>query len=507
MSFDYILETRDICKNFGKLAANDRISLKIKRNTIHSIVGENGAGKSTLMNILTNIHKADSGEILINGKEVKFKSTIDAARQGIGMVYQEFMLMKGFTSFENIIVGFEEKKGIAIDFKESRKKVERICDEYHFPLPLDTLIDDLPVSVLQQIEIVKVLYRGAEIIILDEPTSSLTPQGIRGLFSAIRALRDLGKTVLFITHKLKEVFEISDEISVLRDGKLIGTYQPSDVNPQKLANLMVGREVILKANKAPHEVGETVLKVDNLSVYDKDGIERVKGVSFDIKKGEILGIAGVAGSGQQHLSEALYGLTRPKQGSSIEFNGEEISRGNPLDRHKNRIGYVPQDRIGSGCNVNGTIWENCIMGYHKARGFDPPWLLNYKQAHDFSRKVVEDFDVKIQTIEDRVGSLSGGNIQKLIVGREFSQQNILLIIEDPTRGIDVGAIEYIWEKLLDFAAQGVSVLMISHDLNEVMQLSDRIMVMYDGHLYNAGNYLELTEEQIGLIMMGGSLHE
>ena len=505
MSTEYALETRNICKNFGKLRANDHISLKVRKNTIHAIVGENGAGKSTLMNILTNIVKQDMGEIILNGEEVVFKNPMDAAHHGIGMIYQEFMLCPHFTVFENIIVGFEEKKGLVIDYKKSREKVEKICKDYRFDLPLDELIDELPVSILQQVEIVKVLYRGADLIIMDEPTAALTPQGIEGLFDAMKILKESGKTILFITHKLNEVFRVSDEISVLRDGKLVGTVVPKDVNQQQLANQMVGREVILQANKLPVTPGEAVLKVENLHVKDTQDIERVKGVNLEIHAGELLGIAGVAGSGQQFLVQALFGLSKPEQGSRILYEGQDITYWDPREHRANHIGYIPQDRIGMGCNTASTIWENAIMGYHRATGFEPHWMVNHKQANAFTQQVVDDFDVKIQTLNDRIGSLSGGNIQKLIVGREMSQNNKLLLIEDPTRGIDVGAIEYIWDKLINFAKEGIAVLLVSHDLNEVMQLSDRIMVMYDGRLRDGGKRGELTEQQIGLLTIGGEL--
>lgn len=500
---EYVLETNNICKYYGQLKANDHISIKIKRNTIHAIVGENGAGKSTLMGILTDAVKPDFGDIILNGEKVVFKNPMDAAKHGIGMIYQEFMLASDFTVFENIIVGFEETKGTFIDYKKCRDKVERICKDYNFNLPLDELINDLPVAILQQIEIVKVLYRGADLIIMDEPTSTLTPQGIEGLFQAMRVLKDAGKTILFITHKLKEVFEISDEITVLRLGKHIGTYNPKDLNQQKLANLMVGREVIMKANKKKADHGDIVLNVSNLSVFDQDNTQRLKGINFNIHAGEILGIAGVAGSGQQYLASSIFGLNKVAEGSKIEYFGEDITNQSPRENRSAKIGYIPQDRMSVGCDRTSSIWENAIMGYHRAHGFKPKWLVNHKQANEFTDNVVNNFAVKVQNINSHVGSLSGGNVQKLIVGREFSQNNKLLLIEDPTRGIDVGAIEYIWNKLLEFASQGVAVLLVSHELNEVMELSDRIMVMYDGKLYDGGKHGELNEFDLGLLMMGG----
>lgn len=503
---EYIVQMKNIRKTFGSLVANDNVNLNIKKGTVHALIGENGAGKSTLMSILTGIYKPDYGDILINGRKVAFKNSLDAAKLGIGMIYQEFMLFKDLSVVDNIIMGFEEKKGsIFIDEKKSRKKIEDICNQYHFNIPLDSKVNDLSVAMLQQVEIVKVLYKGADIIIMDEPTSVLTPQGIKGLFNAIKYLTKNGKTIIFITHKLKEVIEISNCITVLRDGKVTGNVINNEISEAQLAKLMVGRDVILEANKVDSIPGESVLKVNNLQVKDKEGVLRVKGVKFDIKAGEIVGIAGVAGSGQQELVEALFGIRSPESGSEIYFCGEDILKKTIADRRCMGIGYIPQDRLSSGANVLSSVWENAIMGYHIAHGFKNRILLDRKEINKFTNEVVEDYNVKIQNLNDKVKTLSGGNIQKLIVGREFIQENKLLIIEDPTRGIDVGAIEFIWEKIIKIALSGVGILLVSHELNEVMQLSDRIMVMYDGMLSDAGRHNELTEEQIGVLMLGGEL--
>ena len=505
---DYILQLRKIRKTFGSLVANDNIDLNIERGTVHAIVGENGAGKSTLMNILTDILKPDSGDIILNGEKVVFKNSLDAARHGIGMIYQEFMLYPELSVYDNLILGFEEKTGgVFIDKKACKKKIERICKEYSFDLPLKTRVKDLPVAVLQQVEIVKTLYRGADIIIMDEPTSVLTPQGIQGLFKAMRNLVAAGKTIIFISHKLKEVFEIADRISVMKDGRIVGEVAPDEVTENQLASMMVGRDVILQADKVEVKFGEPVLSVKNLKVKDKDGVLRVKGVDLDVRRGEIVGIAGVAGSGQQQLVEALFGLRAPETGSAVYYCGEDITKLTPRQRRCLGIGYVPQDRLGAGANGQSSVWETAIMGYHVAHGFKNRFLLNFKQIEEFTNRIVDNFAVKRQKNTDKVRSLSGGNIQKLVVGREFLQDNKLLIIEDPTRGIDVGAIEFIWKKIIDLAASGVSVLLISHELNEVMQLSDTIKVIYDGELYDGGAHGELTEEEIGLIMMGGKSGE
>lgn len=501
---NYLLQMKDIRIAFGALVANDNVNFNLKKGTVHALIGENGAGKSTLMNILTGIYRPDHGDIILNGKKVVFKNSLDAAKCGIGMVYQEFMLFHDLTVFENIILGFEEKKcgGLFIDRKASRRKVEEICERYHFNIPLDAKISDLAVAMLQQVEIVKVLYKGAEIIILDEPTSVLTPKGVDGLFAAIRNLTEHGKTIIFISHKLKEVFAIADYITVLRNGRVTGNVLPSEVNEQTLASMMIGREVMLQANKEILEPKETVLSIKNLRVKDRDGVERVKGVSFDIKAGQIVGIAGVAGSGQQQLVSALFGMAKPEPGSVIEFCGEDITYATPREHRVKGIGYIPQDRLGAGGSGVGTLWENAIMGYHIAHGFKSRYLLDRPAVEKFTSDVIALFRVKAQGINDKLRTLSGGNIQKLIVGRESIQNNKLLLIEDPTRGIDVGTIEFVWAKLLDIAKSGVAILLVSHELNEVMQLSDQIKVIYNGEIVDGGGYKEKTAEEIGLLMLG-----
>lgn len=505
MENENVLELKKICKSFGTLVANKEIDLTVKRGTVHAIIGENGAGKSTLMNIVSDIYQADSGDILLNGKKITFKGPTDANAHGIGMVYQEFMLFPELTVLENIMMGSEKKKWqIFIDKKKTREAVNDICERYHFNIPLDEKTKELPVSMLQQVEIVKVLYKGADIIILDEPTSVLTPQGIQGLFEAIRFLIQSGKTVLFITHKLKEVMEISDYITVLKNGEVSGNVCPAQVDEAKLASLMVGRKVILTAQKVDKEIAAPILEIKKLEVEDNDKNLRVKRIDLVVRAGEIVGIAGVAGSGQKELVESVFGLRRPVAGE-IQFNDENVLGKSCRERRCMGMGYVPQNRLGAGANVQSNIWENAIMGYHIAHGFKSKLLLNKKEANVFADKIVKQFSVKTSSLETKVKTLSGGNIQKLIVGREFLQQNKLLVIEDPTRGIDIGAIEFIWQKILELSSKGVGILLVSHELNEVMELSDRIVVMYDGQLFDGGEAGKLTEQEIGLLMTGGSV--
>lgn len=501
---DLILEAKHICKYFGSLTANDDVSLRVRRGTVHSVIGENGAGKSTLMNIISGIYKPDRGEIYVKGNPVVFRNPNDATKCGIGMVHQEFMLFPELTVLENLMMGFETKKyGGFLDKKQAAKDITEIAEKYGFSIPLEKRVAELPVSLLQQVEIVKVLYKGAEIIILDEPTSVLTPQGIEGLFRAIRYLTRQGKTVILITHKLKEVMEISDDITVLKNGVVTGNLRPEETDEHGLANLMVGRQVLFNTKKPKKQIGEAILTVEHLTAPGSDGTKKVKDVSFCVRKGEILGIAGVAGSGQGELIEAVFGLRTPS-GGAITYKGEDITASTPRQKREKRIGYVPQDRISTGCNVNGSLIENCIMGYHVAHKFKIPWLIDREEAAAFTGDVVANYRVKVQDIHNKIGTLSGGNIQKTIVGREFAQNNDLLIIEDPTRGIDVGAIEFIWQKIIDAAAQGVSVLLVSHELGEVMELSDRILVMYNGGIAaDLENTPELDEKTIGLYMLGG----
>ena len=504
---DTVLELRGITKCFGSLKANDSVDLTVHKGSIHAVIGENGAGKSTLMNIIAGIHQMDSGEILINGKPAKFHSANDASKSGIGMVHQEFMLFPELTVLENIMMGFERRKaGIFLDKKLARAEITEICKKYHFNIPLDELVEGQPVALLQQIEIVKVLYQGAEILIFDEPTSVLTPQGIEGLFEAMRYLVKMGKTILFITHKLKEVLAISDEITILKLGRVVGRMPTSEANEQQLASLLVGRDVLLSAIKTPKELGDTVLSVENLSYRDDAGNEKLKNINLNVRAGEIVGIAGVAGSGQTELIHTLFGLDAPYSGT-IVYNGQDITNLSCRERRCMGIGLVPQDRMKDGVNRQGTIWENAIMGYHVAHGFKNKFILDRKQIAEFTDEVIRQYSVKTSSQDEKVSSLSGGNVQKVLVGREFLQNNKLLIIVDPTRGIDIGTIEFIWKKIGEIAASGVGVLLVSHELNEVMEVSDRLLVMYNGELFDGGLYGEKDEREIGLLMTGGCQNE
>ena len=425
---DIILETKEICKKFGELTANAQINIQIHRATVHAIIGENGAGKSTLMNMIAGLYPPTLGQILINGEPQVFRSPNDAAAKGIGMVHQEFMLYPDLTVLENMMMGFETvHRRVFLNKSRARKDIEDICRKYNFSIPMDAYARDLPVSLKQQVEIVKVLYKGADIIILDEPTSVLTPQGIEGLFQALRHLKAMGKTILLITHKLKEVMEIADAITVLKNGYVTGNVLPEEVNEQMLANMMVGRNVLFDTQKPPKQIGKPIFEVKNLSASDDNLVEKVHDVSLCVRRGEIVGIAGVAGSGQTELVECLFGLRKPDEGS-VCFKGQDITHDTPKMHRIGQIGYVPQDRLATGSNIEATLTENAIMGYHIAHGFGNPVFIREKQAEGFTQSIIEQFSVKTESLNTLVGQLSGGNIQKLIVGREFLQKNDLLII-------------------------------------------------------------------------------
>lgn len=503
-----LLEFKNIFKYYGTFAANKEISFSVKPGTIHSIIGENGAGKSTLMNILSGVLTPSSGSIYLKGKELIMKNPNDATNNSIGMVQQEFMLFESLTVIENIVLGHENTKAkYLLDFKSSEKRVREICKKYHFNFPLHKKVDSLPIALQQQVEIVKVLFKEAEIIILDEPTAVLTPQQIEGLFKAMEFLVEQGKTILFITHKLNEVLKVADYVTVLRDGRVVDTVENKGLTKEILAQMMVGREVFLNIERKQSLNEDKVLEVRNLTIYDETSIPRVKNLNLTLKKEEVLGIVGVAGNGQNELIEAITGLEKYEQGT-ILYKGEKLEKGSPRKNRLAKIGYVPQNRIITGSSVNSTLVDNIVMGKHLTEFTSKQGILNFDEMNKYAQEVIEKFSVKAQSIFDEAHSLSGGNLQKLIVGREFSQGNDILIIEDPTRGIDIGSIEFIWGEIKKVVEeQGTSVLLVSYDLTEAMSLSDRILVMYDGIIVKEFKREEFNEIDIGYYMLGGKDNE
>lgn len=486
------------------MAANDNINLSVKKGSIHAIIGENGAGKSTLMNILSGVVEPTNGDIILNGNKHVFKNAVDASIAGIGMVQQEFMLLPGLSVLENIILGDEPvKPNFFIDLSKSEEKIKSICKEYGFNFDIHANIDDLPVVLQQQVEIVKVLFREAEIIILDEPTAVLPPQEIEGLFKAMKFLIAQGKTILFITHKLKEVLAVSDSITVMKLGKVVGNIDIKDATESILTNMMVGRDVMLQVKKNPKiNKSREVLSCKNVTVLGNVGNEKVKNISFDLYEGEILGIVGVAGNGQTELVEAITG-TKNYRGS-IEMDSVQVKQLNPRKNRLNGMGYVPQDRNIVGSSPESNLVDNSLMGGHLKRFKKYNILMDYQEGRKYTNEIINKYKVKAQSYNDLARSLSGGNLQKLIVGREFSQSNHVLIIEDPVRGIDVGAIEFIWNEIIrQVEEEKVSVLLITYDLNEAMTLCDRILVIYDGEIRSELYNTDFDERLIGFNMLGG----
>lgn len=498
-----MLELRDVTKRFGPVVANDRVSLTVRPGTIHAIVGENGAGKSTAMRIAYGFYRPDAGSIVIDGTPVDIRSPHDAIAAGIGMVHQHFMLVDTMTVTENIVLG-DEPGGIAVDFEAAAEKVAGLSAEYGLAIDPRAHIEDLSVGQQQRVELLKLLYRNAGILILDEPTAVLTPQEVDDLFGILRSMRAGGKTIVIITHKLSEVLAISDEVTVMRDGKVVGRKPTADTNAADLARMMVGREVLLRVNKGAATPGTEVLCVRDLRVTAPDGSVRVDGVSFSVRSGEIVGIAGVEGNGQTELIEALAGLTqRGRVSGSIGLDGREIVRHTPRARRRLGIAHVPEDRHRRGLFLDFDLRENSILGSHDrpelARGgfFDGAAILAK------TKRILEGFDVRPAVPEALARTLSGGNQQKLVIGRELDSAPRLLLVAQPTRGVDIGAIEFIHRQLIDLRDAGCAILLVSAELEEVTSLSDRLLVMKSGAIVGEVDPATTPIETIGLMMTGG----
>ena len=498
------IELKGISKAFGPVQANKDISIRVMPGTIHGIIGENGAGKSTLMSILYGFYKADAGEIFINGTKTTINDSQDAIAAGIGMVFQHFKLVENFSVVENIILGAEEGASLQPSIRKARKSLKSLADEYEMHVDPDALIEHLSVGHQQRVEILKALYREANILILDEPTGVLTPAEADHLFRILDNLRREGKTIILITHKLREIMEITDTVSVMRRGEMTATVKTSETNPEELAELMVGRKVLLRVDKKPATPGDVVLSVKNLRVTDAKGVERVKGISFDIRAGEILGLAGVAGNGQSELMHVLGGI--------MDGTGEITMLGQPLPlsgkgsdgaaRRKASIGNVPEDRQREGLIMEFTAWENTVFGYHR----DPQWqsgaLMNNAAIQKEAAGKMERFDVRPPDPNLKAKSFSGGNQQKIVLAREIEKYPDLLLVGQPTRGVDIGAIEFIHQEIVRLRDQGKAILLVSVELDEIMSLSDRIAVMFDGQVMGFRDPSETDERELGLLMAG-----
>ncbi|MHA7887150.1 ABC transporter ATP-binding protein [Roseicyclus sp.] len=498
------IELKGISKAFGPVQANKDISMSVARGTIHGIVGENGAGKSTLMSILYGFYKADRGEIFINGKPTPIPDSQAAIRAGIGMVHQHFKLVENFTVVENVILGAEDGALLTPSIAKARKLLTELSEEYGLKVDPDAIIEDLSVGHQQRVEILKQLYRHADILILDEPTGVLTPSEADQLFRILERLKEEGKTIILITHKLREIMEITDTVSVMRRGEMTNTVRTADTSPAELAEMMVGRKVLLRVEKAPAQPGDVVLKVDNLRVV-RGGVERLKGVSFEIRAGEILGIAGVAGNGQTELLEVLGGMI-PAQGGTVTLHNEAIDlTGKHSDGQTRRargIGHVPEDRQDEGLIMAFEAWENVAFGYHKDPKFNSGMLMNHAAIKADCADKMARYDVRPPNPRLPARNFSGGNQQKIVVAREMDRAPDLLLVGQPTRGVDIGAIEFIHSQIIALRDQGKAILLVSVELDEIMGLSDRIAVMFDGKLMGERLPSETNENELGLLMAG-----
>lgn len=501
-----MIELRNITKRFGAVLANDRVSVKVAPGTIHAIVGENGAGKSTAMRIAYGFYTADGGEILINDQVQEIRTPHDAIRNGIGMVHQHFMLVEPMTVAENIVLGSEPGSAASLDLKKAAEEIRKLSKEFKLTVDPNATVENLSVGQQQRVELLKALYRHAEILILDEPTAVLTPQEVEEFFAILRGMREQGKTIIIITHKLSEVLAISDNVTVMRDGKVVGDVETSETNAAELARMMVGREVLLRVEKPDANAGAPVLSTEGLTITGRGNAKKVDSVSFEVRAGEIVGIAGVEGNGQTELIEALAGLIPASHISGkISFEGRDVTNLNARQRKELGIAHVPEDRHRRGLLLDFSLAENTILGVHyrkpavSAGGI----LLDQKGIQRRAELVIRDFDVRPPDAALPARALSGGNQQKLIIGREFELPPKLLLVSQPTRGVDIGAIEFIHRKIVELRDAGCAVLLVSAELEEVTALSDRLLVIHNGAIAGEVDPRITSNEEIGLMMTGG----
>ena len=498
------IELRGISKAFGPVQANKDISIQVKRGTIHGIIGENGAGKSTLMSILYGFYRADSGEVFIGGKKTEIPDSQAAIDAGIGMVFQHFKLVENFTVLENVILGAEDGRLLKPSLAKARKLLKKLADDYEMDVDPDAIIEDLGVGQQQRVEILKALYREADILILDEPTGVLTPAEADHLFRILKGLRDEGKTIILITHKLREIMEITDTVSVMRRGEMTATVKTAETSPEQLAELMVGRKVLLRVDKMPATPGDVVLEVENLRVVDDRNVERLRGIDLTIRAGEVLGIAGVSGNGQSELLEILGGYA--KGTGVIRVNGQQIditgSASVARTRRARGIAHVPEDRQREGLIMDYRAWENIGFGYHDDPKFNSGLLMHNSALKTDCVDKMERFDVRPPDPNLAAKNFSGGNQQKIVLAREIERNPDLLLIGQPTRGVDIGAIEFIHQQIVALRDQGKAILLVSVELDEIMALSDRIAVMFDGRIMGERLPSETNQGELGLLMAG-----
>ena len=500
-----MLELKNVTKTFGDVVANNSVSIKVQPGTIHAIVGENGAGKSTIMRIAYGFYTADSGEISVNGKTVNVRNPQDAIRLGIGMVHQHFMLVNTMTVAENIILGAETGGAASLDLEKANQEIERLSNELKLGVNPRALIENLSVGAQQRVELLKALYRNAELLILDEPTAVLTPQEVEEFFGILRRMREAGKTIVIITHKLEEVLAISDDVTVMRDGKVVGNVKTSETSAKDLARMIVGRDVLLRVEKNDANPGGNVLSVQNLTVTGSHG-KALDGVSFDVKAGEIVGIAGIEGNGQTELIETIAGLIPAANISgTVYFEGSNVTKLSARHHKELGIAHIPEDRHKRGLLLDFNLAENSMLGVHYRQPVSSAsGLLNNAAINRRASEIVENFDVRPRNIELSARALSGGNQQKLVIGREFELNPKLLLVSQPTRGVDIGAIEFIHRKLIALRDAGSAVLLVSAELEEVTALADRLLVIREGKIVGEVNPKEISNEEIGLLMTGGN---
>jgi general nucleoside transport system ATP-binding protein len=503
---EYVIEMNNIRKEFPGIVANDNITLQLQKGEIHALLGENGAGKSTLMNVLFGLYQPERGEIKVRGEKVDITDPNKANDLGIGMVHQHFMLVQNFTVTENIILGSEPTAKGSIDLRKAEKDVQEISDRYGLRVDPKAKIEDISVGMQQRAEILKTLYRGAEILIFDEPTASLTPQEIKELIQIMNNLIKEGKSIILITHKLKEIMEVCDRCTVIRRGVGIGTVDVAEATENSLAEMMVGREVSFKVDKTPASPKEVVLTVKDLVVEDSRKVDVVNKLNLEVREGEIMGVAGVDGNGQTELVEAITGL-RPAKSGSITIAGQDTTKYKPRKVTEVGIGHIPQDRHKHGLVLDFTIGENILLQTYYQKPYTNTGILNYNRMYEKARELIEEYDVRTPSAETRAGALSGGNQQKAIIAREMDRSPKVLIAAQPTRGLDVGAIEFIHSKLIEERDKGRGVLLVSLELEEVINVSDRIAVIYEGEIVEIVDAADTNEQELGLLMAGGKKEE
>ena len=502
------IEMRGITKDFASthVRANDHVDFSVEKGEVHALVGENGAGKTTLMNILYGLIKPDSGEIFIDSQPVHINHPDDAIKHGVGMVHQHFKLVPSFTVAENILLGMEPSQGGFLNQQKENKLVDELAKKFNLPVDPAARIWDLPVGMQQRVEILKVLERKAKILILDEPTAVLTPQEVNELITVIRGLSKQGYTIIFITHKLIEVMSVADRVSVMRGGRMIGTKKLSETSIPELARMMVGREVLLRVKKKDIQPGEVVLDVKDISLADVNGLAAISHVSFQVRKGEIVAIAGVSGNGQTELVEAISGMIH-LDGGEIIFKGKNINEASVGERRDLGMAHIPEDRMVVGLNLQTTLDENLIVSKYNHSQFSRYGFLLMKAISEFAEKVVRAFSIAAARPGEGIAMLSGGNLQKVVVGRELYGDPSFIIANQPTRGLDVGSIEFVHKTLIEERDKGAGVLLVSVELDEVMALSDRILVLYRGKIQGELETATATEEEVGILMAGGTLED